>query len=59
MTAFALTDQQRSLAEQVRVIAAEQLRPLAEAGRPGRPAGTAKALTPRAPAPGVVRAKTV
>ena len=36
MTAFALTDQQRSLAEQVRVIAAEQLRPLAEAGRTGR-----------------------
>jgi len=36
VTAFALTDQQRSLAEQVRVIAAEQLRPLAEAGRTGR-----------------------
>ena len=36
MTAFALTDEQRAFAEQVRVIAAEQLRPLAEAGRPGR-----------------------
>ena len=27
--------------------------------RPGRSPGTANALTPRAPAPGVVRAKTV
>jgi len=36
VTAFALTDEQRAFAEQVRVIAAEQLRPLAEAGRPGR-----------------------
>jgi acyl-CoA dehydrogenase len=36
VTAFALTDQQQALAEQVRAMAAEQLRPLAEAGRPGR-----------------------
>jgi acyl-CoA dehydrogenase len=36
VTAFALTDQQRALAERVRSIAAEQLRPIAEAGRPGR-----------------------
>jgi acyl-CoA dehydrogenase len=36
VTAFSLTGQQQALAEQVRAIAAEQLRPLAEAGRPGR-----------------------
>jgi len=36
VTAFALTDEQRALAGQVRAIAAEYLRPLAEAGRPGR-----------------------
>jgi acyl-CoA dehydrogenase len=36
MTAFALTEQQRAFAAQVRVIAAEQLRPIAEAGPPGR-----------------------
>jgi acyl-CoA dehydrogenase len=36
VTAFALTGPQQALAEQVRAIAAEQLRPLAEAGRPGR-----------------------
>ena len=36
MNAFALTAQQRSFAEHVRAVAAEQLRPLAEAGAPGR-----------------------
>jgi acyl-CoA dehydrogenase len=36
VTAFALTGQQQAFAEQARAIAAEQLRPLAEAGRPGR-----------------------
>jgi acyl-CoA dehydrogenase len=36
VNAFALTGQQQDFAEQARVIAAEQLRPLAEAGRPGR-----------------------
>ena len=36
MNAFALTGQQQALAEQARAIAAEQLRPLAEAGQPGR-----------------------
>jgi acyl-CoA dehydrogenase len=36
VTAFALTGQQQAFAEQVRTIAADQLRPLAEAGRPGR-----------------------
>ncbi|HYB15127.1 MAG TPA: hypothetical protein VEF71_06620, partial [Streptosporangiaceae bacterium] len=35
MTAFALTERQQGFAAEVRVIAAEQLRPLAEAGRPG------------------------
>jgi acyl-CoA dehydrogenase len=35
MTAFALTERQQAFAEEVRVIAASQLRPLAEAGRPG------------------------
>jgi acyl-CoA dehydrogenase len=35
MTAFALTEEQQAFAEEVRVIAASQLRPLAEAGRPG------------------------
>jgi len=36
VTAFALTAQQQAFAEQARAIAAEQLRPIAEAGRPGR-----------------------
>jgi acyl-CoA dehydrogenase len=36
VAAFALTGQQQAFAEQARTIAAEQLRPLAEAGRPGR-----------------------
>jgi acyl-CoA dehydrogenase len=36
MTAFALTEPQRAFAAQVRAIAAEQLRPIAEAGPPGR-----------------------
>ena len=35
MTAFALTEEQQAFAEEVRVVAASQLRPLAEAGRPG------------------------
>ncbi len=35
MTAFALTEAQRAFADQVRSIAAEQLRPIAEAGAPG------------------------
>ena len=35
MTAFALTEPQRAFADQVRAIAAEQLRPIAEAGAPG------------------------
>ena len=35
MTAFALTEEQQAFAEEIRVIAASQLRPLAEAGRPG------------------------
>jgi acyl-CoA dehydrogenase len=35
MTAFALTEQQRAFAGQVREIAAERLRPIAEAGAPG------------------------
>jgi acyl-CoA dehydrogenase len=35
MTAFALTGEQRAFAEQVRSVAAEQLRPIAEAGPPG------------------------
>jgi acyl-CoA dehydrogenase len=35
MTAFALTETQRAFAEQVREIAAAQLRPIAEAGVPG------------------------
>ncbi len=36
MTAFALTGEQQDFAERVRQIAADQLRPLAEAGTPGR-----------------------
>jgi acyl-CoA dehydrogenase len=36
VTAFALTGQQQAFVEQVRTVAGEQLRPLAEAGRPGR-----------------------
>ncbi len=36
MNAFALTAEQRSFTEQVRAVAAERLRPLAEAGAPGR-----------------------
>ena len=36
MTAFALTEEQQALARQVRAIAAQELRPLAEAGAPGR-----------------------
>ena len=36
MNAFALTAEQRSFTEHVREVAAEQLRPLAEAGTPGR-----------------------
>ena len=36
MTAFALTAQQQAFAGQVRAVAAEQLRPIAEAGEPGR-----------------------
>jgi hypothetical protein len=36
MTAFALTEPQRAFAAQVRAIAAEQLRRIAEAGTPGR-----------------------
>jgi acyl-CoA dehydrogenase len=36
MTAFALTERQQAFAAQVRAIAAEQLRPIAEAGQPGR-----------------------
>ena len=35
MTAFALTGEQQAFAQSVRAIAAEQLRPLAEAGAPG------------------------
>ena len=35
MTAFALTEEQRAFAGQVRSMAAEQLRPIAEAGAPG------------------------
>ena len=35
MTAFALTETQRAFADQVREIAAAQLRPIAEAGAPG------------------------
>jgi hypothetical protein len=35
VTAFALTEPQRAFAGEVRVIAAEQLRPIAEAGPPG------------------------
>ncbi|HWN59680.1 MAG TPA: acyl-CoA dehydrogenase family protein [Streptosporangiaceae bacterium] len=35
MTAFALTEEQRAFASQVRSMAAEQLRPIAEAGPPG------------------------
>jgi acyl-CoA dehydrogenase len=35
VTAFALTGAQQAYADQVRVIAAEQLRPIAEAGTPG------------------------
>ena len=35
MTAFALTEEQRAFAGQVRAVAAEQLRPIAEAGPPG------------------------
>ena len=35
VTAFALTEEQQAFAERVRAIAAEQLRPLAEAGTPG------------------------
>jgi len=35
VTAFALTEQQRAFAGQVRSMAAEQLRPIAEAGPPG------------------------
>ena len=35
MTAFALTEEQQALARRVRAIAADQLRPLAEAGAPG------------------------
>jgi acyl-CoA dehydrogenase len=36
MTAFALTEAQLAFADQVRAMAAEQLRPIAEAGTPGR-----------------------
>ena len=36
MNAFALTAEQRSFTEHVRAVAAERLRPLAEAGAPGR-----------------------
>ena len=36
MTAFALTEEQQALARRVRAIAADQLRPLAEGGAPGR-----------------------
>jgi len=36
VNAFALTAEQRSFTEQVRAVAAERLRPLAEAGAPGR-----------------------
>jgi acyl-CoA dehydrogenase len=35
VTAFALTGEQQAFARRVRAIAAEQLRPLAEAGAPG------------------------
>ncbi len=35
MTAFALTEPQRAFTDQVRTVAAEQLRPIAEAGAPG------------------------
>ncbi|HJY97681.1 MAG TPA: acyl-CoA dehydrogenase family protein, partial [Streptosporangiaceae bacterium] len=35
MTAFALTEEQRAFAGQVRAMAADQLRPIAEAGPPG------------------------
>jgi hypothetical protein len=42
VTAFALTEPQRAFAGEVRVIAAEQLRPIAEAGPPG-PIGAAGA----------------
>ena len=34
MTAFALTEEQQAFARRVRAIAAEELRPLAEAGPP-------------------------
>ncbi len=36
MNAFALTEEQQSFTEHVRAVAAERLRPLAEAGAPGR-----------------------
>jgi acyl-CoA dehydrogenase len=36
VSAFALTGEQQAFAEQVRTVAAEQLRPIAEAGTPGR-----------------------
>jgi alkylation response protein AidB-like acyl-CoA dehydrogenase len=36
VTAFALTEEQQALARRVRAIAADQLRPLAEGGAPGR-----------------------
>jgi acyl-CoA dehydrogenase len=36
VNAFALTEEQRSFTEHVRAVAAERLRPLAEAGAPGR-----------------------
>ena len=36
MNAFALTAEQRAFTEHVRAVAAEQLRPIAEAGTPGR-----------------------
>ncbi len=36
MNAFALTEEQRSFTEHVRAVAAQRLRPLAEAGGPGR-----------------------
>jgi acyl-CoA dehydrogenase-like protein len=35
VTAFALTEEQQAFARRVRAIAAEELRPLAEAGPPG------------------------
>jgi acyl-CoA dehydrogenase len=36
VNAFALTEEQRSFTEHVRAVAAEQLRPIAESGSPGR-----------------------